>query len=120
MKVIIDPMDHPLMEGESWWMIHLNNGELELKIPIGAGALCLREFYDFGEGTVYKIVGVNDDQGWVSIEGHGKIYEMPRYIFARYFDAIPFIRGGKIDEDLIANKIANSPSVKEILFQDKD
>mgnify|MGYP000338842725 CR=1 FL=1 len=33
--------------------------------------------------------------------------------------AIPFIKGGKIDEDLIASKIANSPPLKEILFKDE-
>lgn len=94
--VRIDPMDYPLKDGESWWMIQPNDGQLELKIPIGAAAVCVLEFLDFGRGIAYRIVGTDDDQGWVSIEGHGIVFEMPRYIFARHFDAIPFIKGGVI------------------------
>ena len=55
MRKRIDPMKYPLKEGESWWMVHPNDGKLELKIPIGAPAFCVQEFLDFGKGKIYKV-----------------------------------------------------------------
>jgi len=118
-KVVrIDPMDYPLMDRESWWMIQPNDGQLELKIPVGAAPVCVKEFMNLGEGTAYRVVAVDDDQGWVSVEGHGTVYEMPRYVFARYFDAVPFIKGGHV-KGVIDEKAMNVCRKKtEQLFED--
>lgn len=94
-------MDYPLQENESWWMISPNDGKLELKIPIGAPAVCTTNLLsNFKKGFAYEVVDVNDDQGWISVMGPNAVVEMPRYIFARYFDAIPFIRGGYVSVKL--------------------
>lgn len=90
----IDPMDHPLLMGESWWVVHPNDGKAELRIPIGAPAVCKEPFVEkFTRNVPYRIVDVNDAHGWVSVEGKDRtIVEMPRYVFARYFDAVAYIK----------------------------
>ena len=90
----IDPMDYPLSIGESWWVIHPNSGEAELSIPVGAPAVCTKDFLDiFKKNAPYRIAHVDDSQGWISIESPvGEVVEMPRYIFARHFDAVAYIR----------------------------
>ena len=88
----IDPMEYPLSIGESWWIIHPNSNEGEIRIPVGAPAVCTQNFNDFVKNSPYRIVAVDDHNGWVSIELKPQyIVEMPRYIFARYFDAVAYI-----------------------------
>lgn len=91
-KIKLNPMDYPLKEGESWWMVHPNDGKLVLKIPTGAPALSTENFLSFKKDKVYQITSVDDDQGWVTIENSEEVCEMPRYVFARYFDAVPFVK----------------------------
>ena len=117
-RVKVDPMEYPLRDGESWWMIQPNDGELELKVPVGAAPVCVEEFLDFGKGTAYRVVAVDDDQGWVSVEGHGTVFEMPRYNFARYFDAVPFIKGGHIRGAIPEEAMEVCRKKTEYLFED--
>jgi hypothetical protein len=93
----IDPMDYPLMIGESWWIIHPNSSEAEICIPIGAPAVCKADFADvFKKNSPYRIVNVDDHNGWVSIAApDNTVVEMPRYVFARYFDAVAYIKDSK-------------------------
>ena len=106
--VKVDPMDYPLSIGESWWVIHPNNAEAELDIPIGAPAVCTRDFMNrFVKNSPYRIVNVDNSRGWVSIESvDSTIVEMPRYIFARHFDAVAYIKScdKKVSEDENVNE----------------
>ena len=89
----IDPMDYPLSIGESWWVIHPNSSEGEICIPVGAPAVCTNDFDDFKKNAPYRIVAVDNHNGWVSVEWDpSNIVEMPRYVFARYFDAVAYIK----------------------------
>ena len=98
MIIKVDPMDYPLMVGESWWVIHPNSGEAEISIPIGAPAVCTQDFLKcFKKNAPYRIANVDDAKGWISIENSdSSIVEMPRYVFARYFDAVAYIRSCEI------------------------
>ena len=90
----IDPMDYPMAIGESWWVIHPNDSEAQIDIPIGAPAVCTQNFQElFVKNSPYRIVNVDDCKGSVTVESpENGMVEMPRYIFARYFDTVAFIR----------------------------
>lgn len=94
MKVIkLDPHDYPLVEGESWWVCHPNEGNSEFVAPAGAITVCLKGFLDFEGGKVYSILRSDDNSGWISLGCSSEVVEMPYYVFARYFDAEAFVRG---------------------------
>jgi hypothetical protein len=90
--IIISPQDEPLKNGESWWIIHPNDGELEFKVPRDAWVICLKSWEGFVKGIVYQIVSNDSDNGYISILSSDNIYKMPYYVFARYFDANSLIR----------------------------
>jgi len=93
MKVVrVSPEQHPLKKGESWWVVHPNDGDLEFSIPRGAYSYCQRSFNQFEEGKTYPIVSNDKDNGWISIATTNAVYEMPYYVFARYFDKDSFIK----------------------------
>jgi hypothetical protein len=91
-KIRLNPMDYPLKNGESWWTVHPNDGMLVLKIPVGAPALSIENFLSFKKSKIYEVTSIDDDQGWVTVKCSEAVYEMPRYLFVRNFDAVPFIR----------------------------
>lgn len=91
----ISPSDYPLKPGESWWIIHPNSSGGEFIIPKGAMTICKSDFLDFKKDILYCVSHSNKD-GWVEVivkETQQSIC-MPQYLFARYFDAEIFIRGG--------------------------
>jgi len=92
MLVVINPKDEPIRNGESWWIVHPNDGYLELDIPSGAYTLCLRPFGIFKVNIVYQIIGDDSKNGWVSLLAGETVYKMPYYVFARYFDFQAFLR----------------------------
>lgn len=101
MKTItIDTMDFPLVEGESWWVVHPNNKNSEFHIPQGAvgvyvsskGSSALQDF-GFDCGRAYQIVDNDSHNGWLTVCSSSHMVRMPYYIFARHFDAEAFIRG---------------------------
>jgi len=92
-KVRIDPMEFPLKEGESWYIVHPNNRNAEFCVPAGGITVCTTDFYNFSQNTVYSIVGDDSHNGWIQVESINEIVEMPYYVFARYFDAEAFVRG---------------------------
>ena len=96
----LDPMNYPLLLDENWWVIHPNNGDYELKIPVGAPAVCKLAFpgtgpesKSFKVAVPYRILSMDDHEGWILISAGGNdIYEMPQYVFARHFDIVAFVR----------------------------
>lgn len=92
-RVRIEPMDHPLREGESWWVVHPNYKNCEFIVPSGAAAVCQKGFVDFLPGRAYSIVSNDRENGWLTVHGINGLVEMPYYIFARHFDSEAFIRG---------------------------
>ena len=89
----IDPMEFPLQEGESWWVVHPNSPNTEFKIPAGGITVCIQDFMGFVKNIAYTILGDDSHNGWVTVQSSYEIVEMPYYVFARYFDAQAFIRG---------------------------
>jgi len=93
----INPSDFPPFKGESWWIVHPNTSGAEFRIPIGAMTVCKEDFMGvFKQNTAYNILGTDNHNGWVSVESLGDIYDMPQYLFSRYFDAEVFVVG-KVD-----------------------
>jgi hypothetical protein len=93
-QIKIDPNDYPLQEGESWWIVHPNYGKCQFKVPVGAICACLNKFLGiFHPMSIYTVTHVDDDKGWITVGTKGTLVEMPRYVFARYFDANQFIVG---------------------------
>ena len=84
-------MDFPLVPGEGWWIVHPNNGIVEFRLPLGAVTVCLDDLLAFKRGVLYKVL--KNENGWITVASMEGIYEMPQYIFARYFDAEVFVRG---------------------------
>ena len=94
MKFIkIDPLDYPIQKDESWWIVHPNKGKSEFYVPKGAITVCIKEFLDFSEGTAYRIVSSDYNNGYLVVESKESMVEMPQYLFARHFDAECFVRG---------------------------
>lgn len=96
----IDPMEHPLKEGESWWVVHPNNKNSEFHIPQGAVAVSTmgtedKTLHEFGfqYGRAYQIVDNDPHNGWLTVCSSVAMVRMPYYIFARHFDSEAFIRG---------------------------
>ena len=90
----IDPMEYPIKKGESWWVVHPNIRTAEFRIPSGAITCCIEDFLSiFEKGCVYSIVSTDSHNGWVTVAGGKELYDMPQYIFARYFDAEAFVVG---------------------------
>lgn len=89
----VNPMEYPLKEGESWWIVHPNQKNAEFKVPSGGITVCITDFLEFSAGTAYTVISDDPHNGWISIGYALGIIEMPYYIFARYFDAEAFVRG---------------------------
>ena len=92
-RVRIDPIEYPLRRGESWWVVHPNTGTSEFRIPHGGITLCTKDFLTFKQNIVYSIVGYDNHNGWVSVVEGNILYDLPQYLFARYFDAEAFVVG---------------------------
>jgi len=101
----IDPMDFPLIRGESWWVVHPNRGDCEFKVPSGAITVCIESFLCFLEGKVYSILSNDAHNGWVAVASKEEIIEMPHYVFARYFDAEAFVCGVLKDKSALDRAI---------------
>lgn len=97
----IDPLQYPPHKGESWRIVHPNDGYVEFMLPPGAVSVCFDKFYGFEEGIAYSCYH-SDDEGWVCVERRDAIVEMPEYIFNRFFDSLPFVmsRQRVTEEDL--------------------
>lgn len=107
----IDPSNYPLKKGESWWIVHPNSSGGEFLIPYGAITLCTNDFLDFKKNTIYAVAQASED-GWVNIlKTPDESYSVPQYLFARYFDANVFIRGG-------IREIDEPPKYKELNWTD--
>jgi hypothetical protein len=89
----VEPMVHPRENGESWWIVHPNTRGSEFKIPSGAVTACTTDFLGFKAGTVYPVLEIPAEKGWVGVKREQAIYLMPEYVFARYFDAEAFVVG---------------------------
>jgi hypothetical protein len=94
----IDPMEHPRVSGESWWVVHPNSGGSQFCIPRDAVTACTEDFRGFSAGTIYRVWA--GEMGWVKVKGHESVYEMPEYVFARYFDAEAFVVGSAAPQEL--------------------
>lgn len=122
-RVRIDPMDYPPKKGESWWIVHPNISTAEFRIPSGGITACLEDFLCFKQNVVYRVVAADNHNGWVTVIGDNIIYDMPQYLFARYFDAEAFVVG-KFDPTELENakKFDYKPTVpfhtdEEILYK---
>jgi hypothetical protein len=119
MKLIkIDPMDHPLREGESWWVIPPNYKNCEFHIPQGAVAVCSAgtgdrslNGFDFQYGRAYQIVDNDPHNGWLTVCSARYMVRMPYYVFARHFDAEAFIKGSFTIEGKEAKPFDYKPTV---------
>ena len=97
----IDPMEHPIKKGESWWIVHPNIKTAEFRVPNGAVTCCLKDFEEvFKEGCIYSVIAADAHNGWVTVAGGKELYDMPQYIFARHFDAEAFVVGRATPEEL--------------------
>jgi hypothetical protein len=104
-------MDYPLEKGESWWVVHPNIGTASFRIPTGAITVCILDFLDvFKQGVVYSIVSADPHNGWITIASENVLYDMPEYIFSRYFDAEAFVIGIATPEELEKAKLFNYKS----------
>jgi len=97
-RVRIDPKQYPLRKEESWWKVHPNSGNVEFAIPRNAAAICIKYFLSFVKNKAYDIISHDKDHGWISIfytdgANNNILYEMPEYIFVRFFDSDCFLRG---------------------------
>lgn len=102
----IDPMEFPLRSSESWWVVHPNNSRCSFRIPSGAITVCIESFLVFIQNVVYRVVGEDSHNGWVTVENNGDLYDMPQYLFARYFDAEAFVIGNATPEEMANAKPA--------------
>ena len=89
----VNPMEYPLKEGESWWVVHPNQKNAEFKVPNGGVTVCTQDFWHFAKNTAYMIVSDDPHNGWITVANSQMLVEMPYYVFARYFDAEAFVRG---------------------------
>lgn len=96
----IDPMTYPLKKGESWWIVHPNIATAEFRVPMGAITICTQNFVPFEQNMVYSILGVDNHSGWITLCCGDVVYDMPQYVFARYFDAEAFVVGRATPEEL--------------------
>jgi hypothetical protein len=103
MTIRIDPREYPPESGESWWVIHPNYKNCEFRVPHGGITLCVSDFLNFKKGTLYQVDPCFGD-GWIMVytSNFKETYEMPEYLFARYFDANVFIVGRATPEELDA------------------
>lgn len=88
----INPVDFPLKEKESWWIVHPNSKGGEFIIPDNACTACLHDIEGFNKGTIYNVSSCQNE-GWVHVASNVLGLEMPQYLFGRHFDAEIFVRG---------------------------
>lgn len=91
-RITIQPKEHPRKVGESWYVVHPNSRGCEFRIPYGAVTGCLEDFQKCKQGVLYSVLSTGNS-GWVAVKTADVIYEMPEYVFARYFDAEAFVVG---------------------------
>lgn len=104
----ISPKSEPLKEGESFWVISPNDGQLELDFPNGSYCICTKSWEDFEKDVIYPIVGSSTDIGYISLLAKSTIvYNMPHYVFARYFDINAFVKYREHQPSIV--KTVNSP-----------
>jgi hypothetical protein len=97
MRKRIEPSQYPRQAGESWWIVHPNQGGAEFRVPVGAMTVCIEDFMEvFKTNVAYNVVSADNHNGWVTVEGNGDLYEMPQYLFARHFDAEAFVVGNQL------------------------
>ena len=94
-RIKIDPREYPKQIGESWWVVHPNTGGSEFRLPAGAVTVCTKDFLDdaFKRNVAYDVISADNHNGWITVESKGDLYDMPQYLFARYFDAESFVVG---------------------------
>lgn len=98
MIIRVDPNSEPLKKGESWWIVHPNDGYTEFVVPSNSISFCRETFGVFKKGITYSVVGDKSESGWITLATKSDIVEMPYYVFARYFDAEAFVRNTPIKE----------------------
>lgn len=101
-RLKIDPQQHPIQKGESWWVVHPNTAGSEFRIPSGAITVCLEDLLIFKKDIAYNVVALDAHNGWITVEGSGDLYEMPQYLFARHFDAEAFVVGRPTEDEATA------------------
>ncbi len=88
----IDPIEYPLKDKESWWIVHPNSKGGEFIVPDSACTACLQDIFDFKKGTIYRVFPAQRE-GYVCVSSSSYMLEMPQYLFGRHFDAEIFVRG---------------------------
>lgn len=96
----IDLGKYPRKTGEVWWIVHPNVRGAEFRVPLGAVTVCTKDFEVFSKNTAYSIVGCDNNSGWITVSSGQDLYDMPQYIFARYFDAEVFVIGEYTQEEI--------------------
>lgn len=89
---VIQAKSYPIQEGESWWVVHPNNGNVEFFAPIGAITVCTKAFEGIEANSIVHISDNDEAKGYISITFEEDTFEIPYYIFARYFDAEAFVK----------------------------
>lgn len=107
----ITPDKIPPNQGESWWIVHPNNGNVVFYAPIGSVTMCIEAFMSFQQGKIYEIVDNNESKGYISLANSEEIVEMPYYLFARYFDAEVFVTSAANMRQLFSSPI-NTPAFR--------
>lgn len=90
-RIKISTQEFPPRKGESWWIVHPNNGNVVFYAPIGAQTVCTNNFMSFNKGLAYNISDNDSVNGYITVQSQNEIVEMPYYLFARHFDAEAFV-----------------------------
>jgi hypothetical protein len=98
-RIRIDPLEFPLQNGESWWVVHPNIKTAEFRIPAGAITVCTEDLLVFKKGIVYSVISADYHNGWVTVSSEDALYDMPQYLFSRKFDAEAFVIGVMTPEE---------------------
>lgn len=88
----IDQREFPQKPSESWCIVHPNRANCKLSLKIGDSPLCVANFEGFVQGSKYKVLNLDESQGWVSIQLEEDVIKMPMYLFARHFNISPYIK----------------------------
>ena len=123
--ITLNPINYPLEKGESWYVVHPNQQNVEFRVPEGAVTLCTSSLLDFQTGRTYEIYHNDPNNGWLSVMSKERMVKMPYYVFARYFDAECFVRGtfsveGKKVEPFDYKPTTQRRAKQLELFEDSD
>ena len=113
MRLRINPEEFPPEKGESWWVVHPNNNRCEFRVPSGGMTVCIKDFENFVAGIAYTIISVDEHNGWIAVKGSECVYDMPQYLFARYFDAEVFVVGRVSAEEIEKTQSFNTKAQLE-------